>query len=98
MDAHEAGKSLLPSENLWYLEIIAVHPDLQGQGLVGKIMRQTLEQIGNEPVFLECTREDNLGFYERLGFRIVKRVVLEDEGDDLVYWVMLRQSVWNKEQ
>ncbi|KAJ5280804.1 hypothetical protein N7478_006176 [Penicillium angulare] len=82
-------------EKLWYLEVIAVHPSLQSRGIGRKAMTWVLEHIKDEPIYLECTRIDNIGFYEGFGFEVVEKVEIEDEGQKLNYWVMVRPSKGN---
>ncbi|KAE8382453.1 putative GNAT family N-acetyltransferase [Aspergillus bertholletiae] len=79
-------------ERPWYLEVVAVHPALQGQGL-GKVMMQCiLDHVGNAPVFLECTAEQNVGFYATLGFEVVEKVQLAEGGGTVSCWFMLRRA------
>ena len=80
---------------LWYLEVIAVHPSLQSRGLGGGVMRWILDHVGVQPIYLECTRIDNIGFYEGFGFRVVDEIELVDDEDQseerrTKYWVMVR--------
>lgn len=98
--AHEASVKLLKSKyhlkKLWYLEILAVHPLLQSRGLGGNVLRWILEYIGNAPIFLECARRENIGFYESHGFEVVEKVELADDeifgtGERVYYWVMVRR-------
>ncbi len=100
LDKHEASEKLLrtryPRQKLWYLEVIAVHPSLQSRGLGGGVMRWILEHVRNEPIYLECTREDNLGFYQSFGFEVIEVVEFtddEDQSDVFKHWVMVR---WGK--
>lgn len=84
-------------ERLWYLEVVAVHPSLQSRGLGGGVMRWVLEHVGEQPIYLECTRQENIGFYESFGFRVVDEVELVDEADvgedEIVkYWGMVRAA------
>lgn len=96
MQAHDATMRRLSSQrtHLWYLEVVAVHPSLQGCGLGGEAMRCVLEQVKGDPVVLECTERSNVRFYEKLGFECVEEVVLVDpsasDGDRCRMWVMLR--------
>ncbi|RJE19983.1 Acetyltransferase GNAT family [Aspergillus sclerotialis] len=86
-------------DNVWYLEVVAVHPSLQSRGLGREVMKWILELVGNQPLYLECTRLENLCFYESFGFRVVNEVTLADdegpgekENQTLRYWVMVRSE------
>ncbi|KAJ5622318.1 Acyl-CoA N-acyltransferase [Penicillium herquei] len=75
---------------LWYLEVIAEHPSLQSRGVGGKVMTWVLEHVQQQPIYLECTRRENIGFYESFGFEVVDEVELVDEEQKMSYWVMVR--------
>ncbi|KAJ5244535.1 hypothetical protein N7489_004631 [Penicillium chrysogenum] len=53
-----------------------------------------LELIAENSVFLECTRQENIAFYEGFGFKIMEEVELtdtpahSDKDGKLKYWVM----------
>lgn len=79
-------------KRLWYIEVIAVNPEQQGRGLGSKIMRTVLQRTKNDPVFLECTDESNVGFYEKFGFRTVNEAVLRDGDDVTKSWVMVKTT------
>ncbi|PYI21440.1 GNAT family N-acetyltransferase [Aspergillus japonicus CBS 114.51] len=78
--------------DLWYLEVLAVHTSLQGRGLGSMAMQWVLDRVQGSPIFLECTAEQNVKFYERLGFEVVEEVDLTDEKDIAKVWLMLRQK------
>ena len=91
METHNAARARLANlNNLWYLEVVAVHPALQSRGLGAMAMRSIVEHVGDQPIYLECTREDNVRFYERGGFRVFDRVEMDDEGSTVVCWIMLK--------
>lgn len=73
----------------WYLEVIAVSPEVQGQGL-GRQMMTWLQNLTKEGEFiiLECTAVGNVPVYERLGFSIVEVVQLTHEERTTKEWVM----------
>lgn len=75
---------------MWYLEVIAVHPCLQSRGIGGGVMMCILEHVGDQPIYLECTRQENIGFYESFGFQVVGEVELQDEEQNLKFWAMIR--------
>lgn len=68
-----------------------MHPRLQSRGIGGQVMKQVVDHVGSQPIYLECTVKENIGFYERYGFRVVEKVVLDDNGAEAVFWVMLRE-------
>ncbi|RAH47198.1 GNAT family N-acetyltransferase [Aspergillus brunneoviolaceus CBS 621.78] len=78
--------------DLWYLEVLAVHPSLQGRGLGSMAMQWVLDRVQDSPIFLECTAEQNVKFYEKLGFEVVEKVDLTDEKDIAKVWLMFRQA------
>ncbi|KAJ5375633.1 hypothetical protein N7517_007639 [Penicillium concentricum] len=100
MSRHTPGKRHLQARysKLWYLEVIAVHPSLQSRGLGGSVMRAILEKVGGNPIFLECTRQENISFYEVFGFKLIEEVDLTDtpahieEDGKLKYWVMVHET------
>jgi ribosomal protein S18 acetylase RimI-like enzyme len=100
MDKHTSGKKALRERfpALWYLEVIAVHPSLQSRGLGGGVMKAILEKVAGSPIFLECTKQENIAFYEGFGFRTIEQVEItdtpinEDENGKFKYWVMMREA------
>ncbi|KAJ5610576.1 hypothetical protein N7510_007295 [Penicillium lagena] len=96
LGAHEASllslQTKYPRRRLWYLEVVAVHPALQSRGLGGGVMKWILEHVEHDPVYLECTRQENIKFYEGFGFRVAEEVELTDDEAKLKYWVMIRSD------
>ena len=100
MSKHTSSKEALRARypKLWYLEVVAVHPLLQSRGLGGGVMKAILELAVEDPIFLECTRQENIGFYEGFGFKTREEVELTDtpahadENGKLKYWVMIREA------
>lgn len=95
MEAHKNAIDRIKAQhhtNVWYLEVVAVHPSLQSRGLGAKAMQWVLDYIGHETIVLECTSESNIKFYERFGFRVVEEVSLADEDGAVKCWVMLREG------
>ena len=64
----------------WYLSLIAVAPEFQGQGFASRLLRPVLAQAdaANTPVFLETHNPSNLPVYERLGFKIIATVRIKN--------------------
>jgi ribosomal protein S18 acetylase RimI-like enzyme len=70
---------LLRAQNLhpaepphWYLAILGTDPSAQGQGLGSAMMGPILEELDRDGVsaYLESSKEQNLDFYARHGFRV----------------------------
>ena len=82
----------LVDNNAWYLSIIGILPEYQGQGLGPGLVESILAEADELGVvsYLETFTPRNMSFYQRLGY--------ESLGDFLEplsqsrYWVMQRQS------
>jgi ribosomal protein S18 acetylase RimI-like enzyme len=63
----------LPQRPLWFLDMIAVTPESQHQGLGGALVTHGLvrARAAHCPAFLQTSLESNVMFYEAHGFRIV---------------------------
>ncbi|KAJ5892684.1 hypothetical protein N7504_009375 [Penicillium tannophilum] len=86
----KSAQAQYSKKRMWYLEVVAVHPCLQSRGIGGGVMMCILEHVGDQPVYLECTRRENIGFYEKFGFQLVDEVELLDEEQNLKFWAMIR--------
>jgi GNAT superfamily N-acetyltransferase len=62
-----------PDEPFWYLDHIAVDAPHRGSGVGGALIRYglTFADRDDVPAFLETGRPENVGYYERRGFRTV---------------------------
>ncbi len=60
-----------PREPHWYLYVIGVEPDRQGQGVAGSLLRSRLRRCDHEgqPAYLESSKVTNVPLYEHFGFR-----------------------------
>jgi ribosomal protein S18 acetylase RimI-like enzyme len=56
----------------WYLSLLGTDPDARGNGLGSAVLRPVLERSDAEAVgiYLESSKERNIAFYARLGFRL----------------------------
>jgi ribosomal protein S18 acetylase RimI-like enzyme len=63
---------LHPREPHFYLSTLGVVPDAQGRGLGSRLMAPMLERCDREgvPAYLESSKESNVAFYARHGFRV----------------------------
>jgi GNAT superfamily N-acetyltransferase len=78
----------LPGEPCWFLDLVAVAPAAQGQGLGRALVTHGLDQARAEgsPAFLETGTPRNVPFYQSLGFQVVDRQQAPDGGP--VIWFM----------
>jgi ribosomal protein S18 acetylase RimI-like enzyme len=62
----------------FYLAVLGTDPDAQGQGLGSAVLRPVLEQCDNDQVaaYLESSKERNVDFYARHGFRVLDEIRL----------------------
>lgn len=62
----------------YYLAVLGTDPDHQGRGLGSTLLRPVLEQCDADGVgaFLESSKERNVDFYARHGFRVVAEIRL----------------------
>ncbi len=62
----------------WYLAVLGTDPPAQGQGLGSAVLRPVLEQCDADGVaaYLESSKERNVGFYARHGFRVTSELTL----------------------
>jgi ribosomal protein S18 acetylase RimI-like enzyme len=65
-----------PEEPHFYLAVLGTDPSRQGQGIGSALMRPVLEACDREgvPAYLESTRERNVDFYGRHGFRVSEEI------------------------
>jgi GNAT superfamily N-acetyltransferase len=81
----------MPPEH-WYLMVLGVEPERQGQGVGGELIAPILERADGErlPCYLETMKERNVTFYKKHGFE----VVVEDAfPDGPPYWTMRREPI-----
>ena len=86
----KAQKEIL-KEGYLYLQIMGVSPELQGRGFGGKLVRSLIEHADNEEtaIYLETT-ENNVQWYKKFGFRVLKEIKLP--AIDLSMWAMVRET------
>jgi GNAT superfamily N-acetyltransferase len=79
-----------PTDPHYYLAILGVEPAAQGRGLGSALLAPMLERCDAEgvPAYLESSKESNLAFYGRHGFRVTGEVDLL-RGPRL--WLMWRE-------
>ena len=80
-----------PKEPHYYLNVLGVDPSAQGTGLGSRLLAPMLERCDREgvPAYLESSKERNLTFYGRHGFRVTGDLVMPFGGPPL--WLMWRE-------
>ena len=86
-----ALQSTHPHEDCWYLNLLAVEPSAQGNGIGSALLRAVTDQADAQgmPCYLEATSEDNRRLYERHGFVATATIVVGDDCPPL--WAMWRR-------
>jgi GNAT superfamily N-acetyltransferase len=74
----------------WYLAVLGTEPDAQGKGLGSAVLQPVLSQCdaNGEPAYLESSKERNIPFYERHGFKVTEEIGLPKGGPPV--WGMWR--------
>lgn len=77
----------------WYLMILGVEPERQGQGVGGRLIQPVLARADSDqlPCYLETMKEINVTFYRKHGFAVVSEGEIPDEGGPH-YWTMRRDA------
>jgi GNAT superfamily N-acetyltransferase len=78
-----------PKEPHWYLAVLGTDPDHQGRGIGAALLAPVLERCDHDglPSYLESSKESNIPYYERFGWRVTKELPLKG-GPTL--WAMWR--------
>ena len=81
-----------PGQPHVFLQTIGVDPEFQGMGYGSALLKALTRQWDAQgiPAYLETSREANLGFYEKHGFRVISSASLP-RGP--VLWQLLRKPV-----
>ena len=82
----EAQKELWTDKErgYYFCNIVTVRPDAQGKGIGRKLFEVVTDRADQEGVkcYLESSKDEpNVQIYEKMGFRMVKTLECEDEGD-----------------
>ena len=77
----------------WYVAVLGVLPERQGEGLGRALLDPALARADRDrlPTYLETSNERNLTFYGRFGFEVMQEVSIPGGGPPI--WTMLRQPV-----
>lgn len=76
----------------WYLAVLGVHPGTQKRGVGSRLIAAGLERADRDalPSYLETMSEENVAFYQKRGFQVVRQVTLP--GTTLPLWAMIRPA------
>lgn len=79
-----------PEPPHFYLAVLGVASAAQGQGLGSRLMQPVLELCDSDgvPAYLESSKESNIAFYARHGFRVTREISLP-RGPTM--WAMWRE-------
>jgi predicted N-acetyltransferase YhbS len=74
-----------PTEPHWYLAVLGTDPAHQGKGIGGALQRVVLDRCDREgvPAYLESSKESNVPYYERFGWRVTSELTLPKGGPTL---------------
>jgi ribosomal protein S18 acetylase RimI-like enzyme len=74
----------------FYLSVLGVEPERQGEGIGSSLMRPALELAtgAGVPAYLETATGRNVLLYERVGFAVVEELTIP--GTDIHGWLMRR--------
>jgi ribosomal protein S18 acetylase RimI-like enzyme len=87
-------RELMPVPH-WYLLLLGVDPEYQGQGCASKLVKPMLAKIDAEgrPLYLETAKEKNVKMYQHFGFRILEEFIVPNT--TLKQWAMIRDPKTN---
>lgn len=79
-----------PIEPHWYLAVLGTDPEAQGRGAGSALLRSRLSRCDDQrfPAYLESSKERNIPYYERFGFRVTGEIRLPGGGPCV--WSMWR--------
>ncbi|MDX6659024.1 MAG: hypothetical protein QOH62_3817 [Solirubrobacteraceae bacterium] len=79
-----------PEDPHLYLAVLGTDPSAQGRGIGSALLRPGLELCDRDglPAYLESSKERNVAFYARFGFRVTEEVRMPGDGPSV--WPMWR--------
>ncbi len=86
-------RKLVITEPHWSLEVLGVDPDFQGAGLGSALVEAGLLRADKAglPCYVDTSEGENVGFYSRFGFAVVKEITVTDLAAP--FWMMVRPAV-----
>ena len=88
----QSAKDVVPNDS-WYLSIVGIAPQFQGQGLGSTLVKPILDKADKMrvPSYAETFTPRNKNFYNRLGYQAVASFVEPVTGSE--YWIMFREPL-----
>jgi GNAT superfamily N-acetyltransferase len=76
----------------WYLMLVGVDPEYQGNGYGGRLIKSMLCKAAEAglPCYLETETESNVRLYQHFGFEVIDEFIVP--GTPVKIWVMLRRQ------
>jgi ribosomal protein S18 acetylase RimI-like enzyme len=92
-------RELMPEKH-WYLSVLAVDPDYQGNGYGSQLIRGMLSRIDEEglPCYVETEGEKNVAMYEHFGFEVLEEFTIPNSKDKLIAMLRKPQKDPNKQK
>lgn len=80
------------TEPHWYLWVLGVEPEHQGQGIGGSLLRAGLARADASqlPCYLETMKPENVPLYQKFGFKVVEEADIP--GSNVHVWGMVRPA------
>jgi len=90
LEIERAVEAHHPRDPHWYLAVIGTDPAAQGKGVGGALIRQITDRCDRAglPAYLESSKDVNVPYYERFGFRVTGETQLGSDGPTI--WFMWR--------
>ncbi|MCB0503016.1 MAG: GNAT family N-acetyltransferase, partial [Bacteroidetes bacterium] len=61
-------EKMKPQKSFYYIQTIAVDPDIQGKGLGQQVVNFAKSLADSDTIYLETNNDQNVAYYEKLDF------------------------------
>jgi hypothetical protein len=85
-------RNILMKGPYWYLELIAVDPNYQGQGFANMLLKPMIKRIDEKrlPISLETNLKKCISFYQHFDFSILEEIIIPNT--NIVLWFLIRYA------
>lgn len=93
--AKAQGELWTSPKGYYFCNIVTVLPEAQGKGVGRALMEEVLRKADDEGIdgYLESSRSvPNIAIYEKFGFKLVKEMECDDNGDAITLYCMIRKA------